>query len=327
MKVLNSLDEKTWRRFLKETTFANVFQTPEMHQVFSSTKNYEPILVAADDDGDIKDLILASLIKEGTGLKGSMSSRAIVTGGPLARDGDLRFLLAEFDEITRGKALYSQFRNLRDPTTYRHTFQEAGYVFEEHLNYTHDLTKSLKEIKAGFSDGRKKGIKKAESLGLEVSVGEKSDLDDFYEMVSRTYKEVGVPLADKSLFEAALRILSPRKMILFVLCTLNREILAGRMVLAYNGMLHDWYAGSLPAAKSHNSNELLVWHTMRWGHENGFRLFDFGGAGRPGEHYGPGEFKRRFGGNLTNFGRFQKIYHPIKHMIGRKGYELLRRVG
>ena len=327
MKVRKSLNEKTWQHFLKGVTFANVFQTPEMYKVFSSTKNYEPILVAIEEGGDIKDIVLASLIKEGGGLKGSMSARAIVTGGPLSQDDDIKSLLVEFDEITRGKALYSQFRNLRDTSSYHQIFQQSGYNFEEHLNYTHNLTRSLKEINAGFSDGRKKGIKKAESLGLKVREGDKSDLDDFYGMVERTYKDAGVPLADKSLFEAAFRELSPKKMILFILGSLHKNILAGRMVLAYNGMLHDWYAGSQPSARSQNANEFLVWHTMKWGHENGFSLFDFGGAGKPGEQYGPGEFKRRFGGTLTNFGRFQKIYHPIKHMIGRKGYELLRRVG
>lgn len=307
-------------------TYANVFQTPEMYEVFSSTKNYEPILAATVEDNDIKDLVLASLIKEGGGLKGSLSARAIVTGAPLSKNGDIKSLINEFDEITHGKALFSQFRNLWDISPHHQAFQNSGYVFEEHLNYTHDLSRSLNDIRAGFSDGRKKGIKKAESLGVKIIEGERADLDIFYDMVSTTYKDVGVPLADKSLFEAAWHELSPKKMILFVLGKLKKDILAGRMVLAYNGMLHDWYAGSLPSAKSYNSNELLVWHTMRWGHENGFRLFDFGGAGKPGEHYGPGEFKRRFGGTLTNFGRYQKMYHPIKHMIGRKGYELIRRI-
>jgi serine/alanine adding enzyme len=313
--------------FLEVVPESNIFQTPEMRDVFASTKNYEPKIIAMEHDGEIIDLVLGCIIKEGGGLKGSFSSRAIVTGGPLSRRADLTQLMRAFDEEVGPKSLYAQIRNLRDMSSSRRTLEGLGYEFEEHLNYVHNLTKPRSEIWEGFSEGRRKGIKKAESRGLKLVEGGKEEIDDFYDMVSMTYKEAGIPLADKSLFASAWRFLEPRGMVHLFLVVHEERTLAGRMILAYNGILHDWYAGSVSTAKAQNASEFLVWSIMKWGSDNGFRHFDFGGAGRLGEKYGPGEFKRRFGGTLTNFGRFQKVYHPMKHFVGRKGYEVLRRIG
>ncbi len=298
-----------------------------MKEVFEATKNYESAVVAMEDGVEIIGLMLACIVKEGGGLKGSFSSRAIVTGGPLFRNHEVKGLVHAFDREISPRSLYAQIRNLRDMSSTREIFQALGYEYEGHLNYVHDLTRPLSEIWAGFSDGRRKGIKKAESRGMSFIEGGKEDIDTFHALVDSTYDEVGVPLADKSIFASAWRVMASRGMARLFLAVDQNQVLAGRMILCYNGMLHDWYAGSAPTAKSKNANEFLVWSIMKWGAQQGFKLFDFGGAGKPGEKYGPGEFKRRFGGMLTNFGRFQKVYHPVKHFVGRKGYEVIRRLG
>jgi len=299
-----------------------------MSEVFESTKNYKPLFVAIDEAGVTQSLVLASIIKEGGGIKGAMSSRAVVTGGPLLKGGIVGPLIGAFDKLARSETLYAQIRNLRDVSQFRETFEEAGYAYEEHLNYVHDLSRPPAEIFSDFSDGRKKGIKKAESRGIREKVAEeKGDVDIFYEILSHTYKEARVPLADKSLFLAAWRILVPKGMARLVLALKGDEVLAARFYLTHRGIIHDWYAGASPKGKTDNASELLVWSTMRWGNANNYKLFDFGGAGKPGEHYGPGEFKRRFGGIRTAFGRFQKIYHPVRYLAGKKGYGILRRLG
>ena len=328
MKILGGLDIKRWHAFLDSVEDATVFQTPEMSEVFASTKNYSPLFVAIEEDDEIQSLVLASLIKEGGGVKGAMSSRAVITGGPLAEGGNVGPLLGAFDERARSGALYAQIRNLRDMSQFRGAFEEAGYVYEEHLNYVHDLLRSPAEIFSDFSDGRKKGIKKAESRGIREKVAEgKGDVDVFYEILSHTYREARVPLADKSLFLAAWRILVPKGMARLVLALKGDEVLAARFYLTHRGIIHDWYAGASPKGKTDNASELLVWSAMRWGNANNYKLFDFGGAGKPGEHYGPGEFKRRFGGVKTTFGRFQKIYHPVRYLAGKKGYSILKKLG
>jgi lipid II:glycine glycyltransferase (peptidoglycan interpeptide bridge formation enzyme) len=299
-----------------------------MRDVFAATKNYEPAILATEMDGEIEDLLLGCIIKEGEGLKGAFSSRAIVVGGPLSKRGDIREIVEAFDEVVGPDSLYAQFRNLRTMSSRRPAFEELGYAYEDHINYVHDLTKPVDEIWKGFNTSRRRGIKKAEKGGVMAREAEgDEDVEILYELLKETYEMAGVPVADKSLFVNTWRVLKPANMIRIVLGAKGKDTVAGRLYLTYRGTIYEWYAGSSSAGKEEHANEFLVWDTMQWGSRNGFRLFDFGGAGKRGEDYGPGEFKRLFGGTMTSFGRFEKTFHPVKHFVGRKGYDVLRRLG
>ncbi|RLI52815.1 MAG: GNAT family N-acetyltransferase, partial [Candidatus Thorarchaeota archaeon] len=72
-------------------------------------------------------------------------------------------------------------------------------------------------------------------------------------------------------------------------------------------------------------NELLMWHILRWGVENGYRVYDFGGAGKPDEEYGVRDFKAKFGGKLVCYGRNTCEHAPFLLKISQIGYQLVRR--
>ena len=63
-------------------------------------------------------------------------------------------------------------------------------------------------------------------------------------------------------------------------------------------------------------NDLIPWEVFLWGKENGYKLLDFGGAGKPDIPYGVREYKRKFGGELVNYGRFTHIHKPILMAFG-----------
>jgi hypothetical protein len=56
------------------------------------------------------------------------------------------------------------------------------------------------------------------------------------------------------------------------------------------------------------------------GKEHKFRLFDFGGAGKPCEKYGVREFKAKFGGELVSFGRYIFVHSPFLFGLCKVGY-------
>ena len=188
MKVFTEIGAKKWTTFIDSFPDANIHQTPEMREAWLGTKNYEPALVGIEDEGEIKSLMLSSIRKEGEGLKGTFSSRVISTGGPLSREGYIEAQMKAFDDKVSGRSLFSEIRNLWDMSASRGMFEGLGYVFEEHLNYVHDLTKPVGEIWSGFSDNRRKKIKKAEAKGIVVREGDTEDVDLFYDLVSKTYE-------------------------------------------------------------------------------------------------------------------------------------------
>jgi lipid II:glycine glycyltransferase (peptidoglycan interpeptide bridge formation enzyme) len=65
---------------------------------------------------------------------------------------------------------------------------------------------------------------------------------------------------------------------------------------------------------------------MEWGHNNGYEKFDFGGAGKPDEEYGVRDYKLKFGGELVNWGRFQKVHKPFLMRVGKLGFKIWQKL-
>jgi lipid II:glycine glycyltransferase (peptidoglycan interpeptide bridge formation enzyme) len=326
------IDHNKWSHFIENHHGGSIFQTPEFFQVCQGTKRYEPYFLAAVDKSvQIQALLLAVFIKEFGGPCGRISSRSIIQGAPLFLDTNegksaLKFLMTEYDKTAKRKALYSQIRNLTDVTESQSMFQELGYAYEGHLNYILDLDKSEDELFAALSKERRYGVRKCSKAGVSIVEIRRADrIEGAYSLLQQTYSTAGLPLADVSLFESAIRLLGPKNMIRVFLAEKDGVPASTIMLLIYKGVIYDWYAG---ASKEHLNlcpNDLVTWHAIRYGLESKASLFDFGGAGKPGEHYGVREFKKQFGGRMVNYGRFIKIHNPRRLRIAEKGFQILRK--
>ena len=83
------------------------------------------------------------------------------------------------------------------------------------------------------------------------------------------------------------------------------------LALVYQKTIYDYYAGAYKEYYKKYPNDLIPWEVFIYGKKNGFTFFDFGGAGQPNVPYGVREYKKKFGGELINFGRFEKIHKPM----------------
>lgn len=328
MKFVYSIDKEDWREFVCGIPEGNIFQTPEMAEVYEDTRGYEPIAIFALEDDEVRGLALASLIWNGRWPLKAFSSRCIVQGGPLCtRLSYASPLLDGLDGLVSRRSLYTEVRNLWEMPSQVPAYEASGYTFVPHLNYHLDLSQGEEAIWSGMSKGRRRGITKAEKAGLEFSeLQNRSQLPMFYEMLEETYSEVGIPLADKSLFLAAYRHLRPLQEVKFFLCHHQGEPIACRALLIFRKTIYDWYAGFLRTHRTKRPNDFLVWNILKWGVKNEYEDFDFGGAGSPKEEYGPREFKRSFGGKLVEPGRFEKVYKPTLFSFSKKMLRFFRRL-
>jgi lipid II:glycine glycyltransferase (peptidoglycan interpeptide bridge formation enzyme) len=146
----------------------------------------------------------------------------------------------------------------------------------------------------------------------------------FYHVLKKTYTNGRIPLADYSLFESAFKTLHPKRMIKFLLGRVEGQEVAASVVLLYKNTIYGWYRGFDRAFASYLPNDLMVWDMLKWGSENHFHTFDFGGAGRPDEEYGPRQFKAKFGGKQVNYGRNICVNSSTLLRISKWGYKLFR---
>lgn len=333
MEVTASIDREKWSEFVYEHPNGNIFQTPEMRDVYERTKNYEPITLATvDDDGEILALMQAVVIREMGGFLGSFSARAVVQGGPLFVEGAegrdaIGVLMEYYDKIIQRKVVYSEIRNMWDTMQVSCIFTTMEYIYEEHLNFLVDITKSKKELWDGLSKSGRRFVRKAKGNGLIIEdVQDCSLIPIFYNLLQDTYKNVKVPLADVSLFKSAFDVLAPKDMLKVFLLNHEGIYIGGMVAPMYKGTIYEWYICSHRAYSKLYPSELVTWHPIEWGSENGYHVFDFLGAGKPDTDYGVREFKSKFGGELVNFGRYKKIHSPSRMKIAELGYEVYKKV-
>ena len=332
IEITDSPNVKQWGEFVYNHPYGNIFQTPEMAEVYKRTKNYEPITLAAVDSntGEILAVLQAVVIKEMDGILGSFSARSIIQGGPIFIEDEngikvLKLLMEHYNKVAQKKVVYTQIRTMWDTSNISGFLNETGYDYEERLNFLIDLNRPEEEIWRDIHKSRRKGINRSTNKGVVIEeLCDKELIPIFYDIVDETYKNVKVPVADISLMESAFGLLSS-KMATFYLARCDGKYVGARAVLKYKELIYDWYAGASSDHLSLYVNEALVWHILKEG-ANGFVTFDFGGAGKPNEEYGVREFKRRFGGETVNFGRYKKVHSPAKMKIAEKGFEMHKKL-
>lgn len=325
MDIVVGPSESSWRDFVGNVSGSNIFQSPEMARVLGATKGFAPRTLAAESRGEIRALMLSNVISYRVAGLPLPAVRAVIVGGPLGDPDAFSVLLNAHDAALGRRVLQAQIRNLQAPTSLA-PFVGAGFGWEDHLNFVLDLRKGEEGLLREMSKGRRKAIARAERSGLRVVDLCPSELEGAYRILKETYSRAGIPLADLSLFRAAMHHLQPRSMLWAVGAMENGQFEATRFVLRWGGALYDWYSGSTTRGRNLHADEFLVWEVLTRGVAQGCSAFDFCGAGRPGEDYGPGEFKRRFGGSLTNPGRLVKTYHRLAWTFGQASLYVWKRL-
>lgn len=331
MRIVQEIERQKWSDFVYLHPHGNIFQTPEMYEAYKNTKNYEPVFLAAIDEQDeILGILLAVIQREGRGVLGSLSARSINWGGPVVKNNDpevLKSILNEYDGIIKEMVLYSQFRNLWDLENNKEVFLRSGYIYKEHLNIRIDLSNPEDALWKELSSMRRSNIRKAQRKGIIVKeLKDQIGLDKIYNILKQVYQDAKLPIADKSLFTAASQILGRKGMVKYFCAFDNSQIIGVRCILAYKHNLYDWYGGSFKKYLNKHPNDLLPWEFFMWGKRNGFTTFDWGGAGRPDKEYGVRDYKKQFGGEMVNYGRFQKVYKPIKFKLADLGLKIWQKV-
>lgn len=333
IRIVRSLPDTVWDQFIGQNPFSSIFHAPEMFQVFARAEGYQPSLWAAvNQRGRPLCLLLPVQVNIFNGLFRQFTTRAIAYGSILwepNKDGEeaLAHLLKSYVRKVDGTPLFTELRNLVDLEDIQPILRKQGFAYEDHLNYLIDINLPSEAIFQNIGKRTRKNIRRALNKGevLIEEVKERERIAICYELIRRTYHAVRVPLGSRSLFEAAFDVLYPKGMIRFVLAYVKGVPVATSVELLYKDVIYGWYSGLDRNYSKYVPNELLMWDILQWGSRNGYRVYDFGGAGKPEEEYGVRDFKAKFGGELVCFGRNTNVHAPFRLRLSTLGYTVLRR--
>jgi FemAB-related protein (PEP-CTERM system-associated) len=132
-------------------------------------------------------------------------------------------------------------------------------------------------------------IRQGMKAGLESKIGGKEFMEEFYDLYARNLKNHGTPVFSYNFFKDIMDIFPDT----FILSVWKKNVMvAAVMTFIFKDRVVPYYSGALKEYHRYAVNDFLYWELMRYGCENGYRVFDFGRSKRDTGSY---HFKRHWG--------------------------------
>jgi serine/alanine adding enzyme len=324
---INQIPLSHWKKFIIDHPHGNFFQSPECFSFFSSVSNYSPVLFYMIENEVMTGSLLAVIIREESYLQKYFSRRCIVWGGPLVRDNNnaiAAMLISSLNAYVKNKVIYTEFRNLVDVSAIHEAFISNGMVFHDHLNFIVEIN-SIDDARKQLSKSKKRQIDKSLQNGAEIIIAVNLEqVEHFYSILNKLYREkVRKPLPPFNFFSNFFM----QELGKFFLVQFDNKIIGGIMCPVYRDTIYEYFVASLDVEyKDLYPGILATWAPIEYAAGNGFRYFDFMGAGKAGEDYGVREFKSKFGGKEVNYGRYLKIHSKLLYSAGIFGLKLMKKI-
>lgn len=303
---IHNLGVDRWDMYVYCNKKGTIFQTTSYLSCHTFDYKCESFGFAAVEGDEIVGLVAGVISYNFFPPINRLTRRAVIEGGPIANDGKIADKLFEaVAEYTKRRAIYTQYRNLWDMEDVTPVMQKLGFVYEPHLDILHDLTIDQETIIRNISKNKRGNIHKSLNKGTVFREAEKDEWDRCIDLILGTYKRVGLPCQSRYYFKNAFATMSD--FVRVFVAEFENTIIGTRVELCYKDLVYDWYAGADDNFKNCYPNDVLPYSILLWGKENGYKTFDFGGAGKPGVPYGVRDHKMKYGGQLVEFGRFERV--------------------
>lgn len=344
----SDIDPAAWQSLVAQSPYATWFQTSEAYQFYASNpKEMIPFAYGIERDGELRAMVVGYVTKEKSALKQFFTRRAIIIGGPLlaedATDAEVVALLkavkeckveslkfkgtedsvAEIPASTpytlHSTPIYIETRNFHDYSRWRHIFEQCGFAYQPHLN-----VQVACNANHTMSEQRIRQVKKAMKNGAKiVKTQSEQEICDWYQILRQLYRQkVRTPLWSEEFFLQFYRNGVGK----YLLVKYEGKVIGGMMCPIFAGKaIYEWYVCGLDEEyKEQYPSVMVTYAAIEYAKQNGIPLFDFMGAGVPNKPYGVRDFKREFGGELIEYGRYLYIYKPMLYNIGKWGVKMLK---
>ncbi len=274
----------SWDEFVTRHAHGTCFHLTAWLRTIASAFPFQPHYMSVYDGSEC--LAVAPLFLVDNWMMGRvlLSSPFAVYGGVLATSGEAKQLLREAI-IHLGSKLEVQYIELRN----HDESQCLGFPrLERYLDYTQAIRPMTgEELLQELPKKTRNMVRK--SLKSDFSSRPASNLDGFYDLLSRNYRRLGTPIFPRQFFATLLAEFGPGADVREIL--LGGRLAAVSLNLLFREQMHTYYAASLFALRQFAPNNFLYYDHLLWAGNNGYTLFDFG---RSKVDSGNSDFKRHW---------------------------------
>ena len=328
LKGLELIDRNRWIDLLNKNRYASPFQSPEYADLMNATEGYSAEVYAVENDGVLKALCLVTIQKE-SGLKAYFSKRGIVYGGPLIveNSSEALFTLIQYiEKELKGQSIYLEVRNFHNYSSFVEVFNEEGWDYTPYLNIQIELNGvEISSLLANMKSNRRREIRYSEEEGATAKIlNSENDLEELYDILYDLY--VNVVKLPIPRYEYFLNLYNSSIGKIIGVFHQNR-LIGGAVCLFYQNtsIYTQYYCGLRDYHKRIYPTHLAIKKAMEFGIENDLKSIDLMGAGKPGEEYGVRKYKKQFGGEVVEHGRFFKVLNPVLFKTGKMGLEIMQK--
>jgi serine/alanine adding enzyme len=322
-------EDRRWPEFVTSFHRANIFHSPLLAQVFAVSEGIEIFPLFAQIDREIVAAAIPVLVKLKTRFFGRLVNRLIMFASPLYVDSPqgragAQLIVERAKSLVQTNGLFLEIRNSERFPKNPGDVDLDNFDYIPYQNYVLDLSLGAEKLWSSLSGYTRNHVRKSAKKGGIVRDMREEELDTVIDMIRNLYVRKSIPMMDPSIFRNAFSILKPTGNIRAIVLEFDCQLVAARISLSYARTVYDWYAASVPGFNDLSPNEVLAWESIKWGADNDYRIFDFGGGAIKGQDYGPAKFKEKFHGEMVEFGRFRYTPHPLIYALASKAYEMRR---
>ena len=153
-------------------------------------------------------------------------------------------------------------------------------------------------------------------------VNDDNSIKKIVKIIENTYTRKSVPLSYSEIFLRAKDIL--KNHVKYFAAYYGENMIAGQVRLCYKDLVYAWFAGSDDKYFKLRPNDFLMWNVIKWSNDNGYKVFDFGGGGKPDVKYGVRDYKLKYGCEMHEYGRYIIAHKKIVYSLAKTAYIIVQ---
>jgi len=274
-----------WDRYLSTSSEASFYLLYGWNRINKSHFSHQVYNLAAFENGKIIGVFPLVYIKSHMFGNILCSMPFVNFGGPCANNPavEAKLLNSAIEIAKRNDADYLEMRLTR-------ILDEKLPSTQQKISMTLELDENPDKIWNNFNTKHRTNIRRVYKNNVEVRLGHKDLLNDFYYILSESWRSLGTPIYQKRYFESILDEF-PDNTLIFVCYHKGNIPIAAAFNGYYKNTVEGMWAGGVDRYRNLQANYVLYWEMIKHACEKGYKSYHLG---RSSVNSGGEQFKKKW---------------------------------
>jgi hypothetical protein len=246
---------------------------------------------------------------------------AVIYDNPVyTTESELLLLIQEIiNKCKQYSCIFLELRLSQPDAVFKANWESSGFSSKPWYNAILSLDTALPRR---ISASKKRNVEASIRLGYtQKECSSSNELWEAYCILKGHYKRINKPLPEYKFFDNIFQAMQqnrkglPKNAATILISLLNQRVISASVVLLSANTASQFYFASTKLPGLLHPGSFHQWSMIEWAAANKYQWIDLVGGGDPRFEYGVREFKRRFGANFTDCGRYTYVFKPIQFRV------------